>query len=53
MPHFLGGDFIANLLVRDNFHKNIIKKEGKTQIKDLHERIKEGHVHPAKDFHGS
>ena len=46
MPHFLGGDFMAHLLVKDNFEKREIRKEGKKQLKDLSERILEGHTHP-------
>jgi Kef-type K+ transport system membrane component KefB/Trk K+ transport system NAD-binding subunit len=46
MPHFLGGDFMAHMLVKDNFEKRQIRKEGKRQIRELSERIKEGHKHP-------
>lgn len=52
MPHFLGGDFMAHLLVKDNFNKKEIKSEGKKQIRELSERLIEGHRHPSKDLHG-
>ncbi len=53
MPHFLGGDFMANMLVRDNFNKKSLKREGENHIKELKERSDEGHQHPRKDFYGS
>ncbi|MEK6846933.1 MAG: NAD(P)-binding protein, partial [Nanoarchaeota archaeon] len=53
MPHFLGGDFMASMLVRDNFSKKALQDEGKKHIKDLHERLSEGHEHPRKDFYGT
>ncbi len=52
MPHFLGGDFMANMLVRDNFNKKSLRQEGSSHIKELNERIGEGHSHPRKDFYG-
>lgn len=52
MPHFLGGDFMANMLVRDSFNKKSLKQEGLSHIKELNERIGEGHQHPRKDFYG-
>ncbi len=52
MPHFLGGEFMANMLVRDEFNKESLKNEGKRHIRELHERTEEGHQHPRKDFHG-
>ncbi len=53
MPHFLGGDFMASMLVRDNFNKKSLHEEGRLHIKDLYERLSEGHEHPRKDFHGT
>lgn len=41
MPHYLGGDYIANMLVRDNFSKKNIKEEGKHHIKQIQERLKD------------
>ncbi len=52
MPHFLGGDYMAHILIRDNFNKLLLQKEGKKHLEELYERAKEGHTHPSKDFHG-
>jgi hypothetical protein len=52
MPHFLGGHFVAQMLVRDKFNKKKLFKEGEKQKKELDERLFEGHDHPRKDFHG-
>ena len=52
MPHFLGGDFMASMLVRESFNKKSLKKEGESHVKELNERIGEGHQHPSKDFYG-
>ncbi len=41
MPHYLGGDYIASMLVRDNFKKSTIKQEGKLHIKQIEERLKD------------
>jgi Kef-type K+ transport system membrane component KefB len=41
MPHYLGGDYIASMLVRDNFNKKTIKEEGKHHIKQIQERLKD------------
>jgi len=43
MPHYLGGDFIANMLVRDNFNKKTLQEEGKLHIRQLRERMSESH----------
>lgn len=40
-PHYLGGDYIASMLVRDNFSKKTIKEEGKHHIKQMQERLKD------------
>ncbi len=53
MPHFLGGDFMATMLIRDNFNKKALQDEGKKHIRELHERLSEGHEHPRRDFHGA
>ena len=49
MPHFLGGDFVANILLDKKFNKRLLKKEKGNQVKDLAERIIEGHEHPSKE----
>src|SRR3989344_2939526 len=43
MPHFLGGDFMASMLLRDSFSKQALQEEGNKHIRDLHERLSEGH----------
>ena len=53
MPHFLGGNFIAHMLLKDDFNKKLIDKEGVKQIRELEERMFEGHEHPSKDNHGT
>jgi len=53
MPHFLGGDFMAHLLLKDDFSKRLLIKEGKKQLSELDERLHEGHEHPRKDHHGA
>ncbi|MGV8142286.1 MAG: cation:proton antiporter [Candidatus Pacearchaeota archaeon] len=50
MPHFLGGEFMANMLMRDKFSKKEIQKDGKEHIKELQDRLSEGHKHP-KSFY--
>ena len=52
MPHFLGGDYVAHLLLKDDFNKKLLVKEGRKQQQELTERLMEGHEHPSKDFHG-
>lgn len=39
IPSFLGGDFMAHLLVKDNFEKKEIRREGIKQLKDFQERM--------------
>jgi Kef-type K+ transport system membrane component KefB len=52
MPHFLGGDYVAHILMRENFSKGLLEKEKEKQVRELAERIVEGHEHPNKDEHG-
>jgi len=52
MPHFLGGEYMQNLLLNTNFDKKAIKKKGDEHRHDLFERMKLGHDHPKKDYHG-
>ncbi len=44
IPHYLGGDYIASMLVRDNFNKNSLKQEGKLHIKQIKERLKDNSI---------
>lgn len=53
MPHFLGGNFVAHLLLKDDFNKKLLDIEGKKQLIELDERLREGHEHPRKDHHGA
>lgn len=52
MPHFLGGSYVADLLMDLNFNRNALVEEGKKQQQDMKERIKEGQTHPNKDQYG-
>ena len=51
MPHFLGGDYIANLLKESNFSKSSIAKERKAQINQIKERESTG-GHSEKGYQG-
>ena len=53
MPHFLGGEFMGSLLTHSHFGRDLLDKEGKKQLKELKERLSEGHSHPKKGLHGS
>lgn len=46
LPHFLGGEYISNVIEKAKEDKNIYKKEKEKQIRDLKERLGEGHEHP-------
>lgn len=52
MPHFLGGAYIADLLLADHFSKNLLREEGHKQRRELRERVREGQDHPTKDKYG-
>lgn len=52
MPHFLGGEHVAHLLERHEFDTKKLSGEGKEHIKELNERMMEGHSHPRKDHFG-
>ncbi len=43
MPHYLGGDYMASMLVRDNFNKKTLQEEGKLHIRQIRERLSESH----------
>ncbi len=51
MPHFLGGEHIANIITGRNLNK-ILKKESKRQNQELKERTLEGQKHPNKEDYG-
>lgn len=46
MPHFLGGEYIANIIEKAESNKNIYKIERIKDIKNLNERLEIGHEHP-------
>ncbi len=52
MPHFLGGEYVSDLLLQTGFDKKKISSEGKKQKSRLAERAVEGHRHPTSDYHG-
>ncbi len=52
MPHFLGGEYIAQVFLEKGMKKDKIFLEKKKHLQDLHERLKEGHDHPKRDNHG-
>lgn len=51
MPHFLGGEHMANIITGKNLNK-ILEKESKKQNKELKERAREGQTHPNKEDYG-
>jgi len=44
MPHYLGGDYMASMLVRDSFNKKTIREEGKLHIKQIRERLSDNSI---------
>jgi Kef-type K+ transport system membrane component KefB/Trk K+ transport system NAD-binding subunit len=46
LPHFLGGEYTARLIEKAKDNKKEYEIEKQKQIKDLKERMKEGHEHP-------
>jgi Kef-type K+ transport system membrane component KefB len=46
LPHFLGGEYTAQLIENAGINKQKYKKEKEKQIKDLKERLGEGQEHP-------
>lgn len=52
MPHFLGGNFVADLLAKENFSSYLLEKETQKLLRELKERSIKGHDHPTKDWHG-
>lgn len=53
MPHFLGGEFMAHLILKSGFGKEMLQRESLKQKEELAERTSEGHEHPSKDNHGN
>lgn len=48
-PHFLGGEYLSNMLIEEKTDKNAYRKEREKHIKMLTERLKKGHRHPGVD----
>ncbi len=46
LPHFLGGEYAAKLIENAKDNKKLYEKEKQKQIKELKERMREGHEHP-------
>lgn len=46
MPHFLGGEYTSKLIENAKANRKIYEKEKNKELKDLIERLKEGHEHP-------
>ena len=46
LPHFLGGEYLSKIIEKASVNKEVYDSEKKKQIKDLNERIQEGHKHP-------
>jgi len=46
LPHFLGGEYTAKIIESLRENKVKYQKEKEKQIKELKERLKEGHEHP-------
>lgn len=46
MPHFLGGEYTAKIIEKSKDNRLNYKEERNSQIKDLKERLREGHEHP-------
>jgi hypothetical protein len=46
LPHFLGGEYISHLVERFDFNKKQYEKEKSKHLKELKDRLFEGHEHP-------
>jgi Kef-type K+ transport system membrane component KefB len=46
LPHFLGGEYTANIIEKAKGDKDVYKEEKEKQIKELKERLGEGQEHP-------
>jgi Kef-type K+ transport system membrane component KefB/Trk K+ transport system NAD-binding subunit len=51
MPHFLGGEYISNLIEKNKFDFDKFLKEKFVEMKHLEERKTEGHEHPKIEKH--
>src|SRR3989344_106732 len=46
LPHFLGGDYTAKIIEKSGEDKSQYKEEKKKHLRELWERMQEGHEHP-------
>ena len=46
LPHFLGGEFLANIIEKSGNSRREYQKRRRKHLKDLNERMKRGHKHP-------
>ncbi len=53
LPHFLGGEYTARIIEKAGTNKKIYREEKKKQLKDLKERLREGHEHPKVEKEGT
>lgn len=53
MPHFLGGNYVADMLFDKSFSRDVLATLGKKQRQELKERAREGHVHPSRERYGN
>ncbi len=51
LPHFLGGEYVANIIENFRTDKSRFEKERNKHIKNLKERVKEGQEHPKFEKH--
>jgi Kef-type K+ transport system membrane component KefB len=52
LPHFLGGEYVARLIKNSKNRKQSYQKERLKELKNLRERIKQGHEHPRIEREG-
>lgn len=52
MPYFLGGSYMAALLLHAEKDRTVLGREREKQQRELRERARQGHAHPKRDFHG-
>jgi len=46
LPHFLGGEYVSKMIEKAQANQEIYSIERKKEIKELRNRIKQGHEHP-------
>jgi Trk K+ transport system NAD-binding subunit len=50
MPHFLGGKYASELLIKYGFDREKFEYERNSHLESMRERIQMGHEHPRLDF---